>query len=763
MTAAERPVFRPRPTSASSHCAPVHKGISGKPNADYGHAETLAKTLGNATDGALARVAAGLRQIAGCQCRSECKCRPLDVYALRGGMYRESAWVRSPLQPTVITSTVDQVGSRLLFRGYGVSDASKPLHAALVGNDAIILLDEAHCAKPFDQTMALVLKYRAWTDKPEDRLTLPFHFVTMTATPTEGTPERDIERLGMDDRNDPDLGKRIKAPKRARLVIAETAKGKKWREGLVKVLVERARGLQDNGHRAIGIIVNRVATARDTAAKLRAEVGEGADVILLTGRMRPMDRDAVMKTLEPLLSKNSRTSNHRIKPIFVVATQTIEVGADLDFHALGTECASLDALRQRFGRLNRVAARDKAEAVIVVRADQTEPAKDNAGADPVYGNSLAITWQWLNQHAKDASTTVTASDTNPGAEPAGKRRGKHANARAATTAAKVIDFGVEAMEALTKSMPPDGLAAHNAPAPDAAVLLPAHLDMWCQTSPRPVPDPDPSYFLHGPQRGEPEVQVVFRADLGGDVDQWTEIVSLCPPSSSEALSVRLRDFRRWLLNQDLDERTGDVEGERIEDKAEDTQAESVPAARRALRWRGPGSRETAVIDAPGAVTPNDTYVVPITNDDQRKAAALLGDFPTEPDGTPKLTDAGDEAFQKSRDKAILRIVPALFALKPVGEAESAEIAAESSEDSPEPTDADCLIARLVQSVAACHDDTDDEAEIPEQQLREALNAIREIEKTRPDAERRAWLLNSIDAILKERGPRRSRCPRSPAA
>ena len=614
----------------------------------YDHARKLAEALRKPKAEILKRVAGALTQ-AGAD-----STRPLDYYALRGGMYRESAWVRSPLQPTVVVSTVDQVGSRLLFRGYGVSDASKPLHAALVGNDALILLDEAHCARPFDQTMTLVRKYRQWTADGHT-LPLPLHFVTMPATPTGEVPEDEIERLGNRDRQDPELGRRIASAKPARLIVAERAKGARWRDGLVKELVEQAKRLHSDGRPFVGIIVNRVATARDTADALREEVADRADVILLTGRMRPVDRTAIMTKLDPLLSKNSRADARGKKPTFVVATQTLEVGADLDFHALVTECASLDALRQRFGRLNRVAARDNADAVIVVRADQAASSDD----DPVYGASLASTWQWLHEHAVEGPI-----DTTTAAEPEGegrKARGKGTRAKmgsdAARAAARIIDCGVAALEALLTSpnSQPDDLAALNSPSVDAAVLLPAHLDTWCQTSPRPAPDPDPSDFLHGPQRGEPQVQVVFRADLGDDTEKWVEILSICPPSSSEALPVRLSEFRRWLMDEGVDERSSDVEGQHAEEVLGEARENAGPVIRRALRWRGPESPLSVVIDVPGAVTPNDTYVVSISSHDLKRAAALLGDFPTGPDGQARLTDAGDEAFQTSRDKAILRL------------------------------------------------------------------------------------------------------------
>jgi CRISPR-associated endonuclease/helicase Cas3 len=593
----------------------------------YLHAEALANRLREPRTDIEEEVGGALRRLAD-------DVRPLDVYALRGGMYREDTWVRSPLQPTVITSTVDQVGSRMLFRGYGVSDSMKPIHAGLVANDSLILLDEAHCANPLAQTAEAVAKYREWTDPDGLRLP-PFAFVQMTATPAGDVAQAEARRKAERPKSPPlvfeldfdpdgpdfrgDSGKklraRVTAAKPTRLVIADKPKrGEADRAPLVRKLVEEARRLMADGFKAVGVMVNRVATAREIAASLTSE---SARVILLTGRMRPLDRDQILRDLDPLFAGKSG----EVPPMFVVATQTLEVGADLDFHALVTECASLDALRQRFGRLNRIAARTTAKGVIVVRADQVDP--DASDPDPVYGPSLVETWNWL--------------------------RGESTR--------EEIDLGVAALDAVLRLTDPQTRAKLSKRPEPAPVLLPAYLDCWVQTGPRPTPDPDPAFFLHGRDRpGVPDVKVVFRADLGDDPETWAEVVSLCPPSSSEALPVRIDVFRRWLAQDDTADDSGDVEG-----GGDRTSKVPDRGGRQAVRWCGPRDKRTGPIDPNRPdIRPGDTFVLPADSE----GIHLLGDFPEVGEHAGRPLDYGDAGFQRSRDRAILRLTPAVIAQWP---------------------------------------------------------------------------------------------------
>ncbi len=80
------------------------------------------------------------------------------------------------------------------------------------------------------------------------------------------------------------------------------------------------------------------------------------DVVLPIGWIRPLGP----RVAAPGLATSpppDRPEDGTSSPAFVVA-QCIETGADLDLDALVTECASLEALRQRFGRLNRAGRRE---------------------------------------------------------------------------------------------------------------------------------------------------------------------------------------------------------------------------------------------------------------------------------------------------------------------------------------------------------------------------------------------------------------------
>src|SRR5690606_1533786 len=103
----------------------------------YERAGKLCQKLADAETGsATGKVAAALRSLHG-----DADAPPLSRTQLRGGIYRDRSWAGSLLQPMIICSTVDQAGSRLLFRGYGVSEQARPIHAALVAQDSVLIVD----------------------------------------------------------------------------------------------------------------------------------------------------------------------------------------------------------------------------------------------------------------------------------------------------------------------------------------------------------------------------------------------------------------------------------------------------------------------------------------------------------------------------------------------------------------------------------------------------------------------------------------------
>lgn len=576
-------------------------------------AETLAGRLARAKDGILREVADTLRQIAYGRNEGWENESPVLAFQLRGGMYRSEAWARSPLQPIVVASTVDQVGSRLLFRAYGRGPGMWPVFAGLIANDSLIFLDEAHCARPFLETLQAVARYRNLASEP---VLARFSPIVLSATPPIGTDDvfRDTSREPSDLRHP--LGRRQLAHKPAALLPVIKTAGKRTTDPFAEALAQQAIELAREGRKAVVIFVNRVATARATHTLLRQQ----HDAVLLTGRMRAFDKDDTVRSRIRALSAKSSETRRLEKPLFIVATQTLEVGADLDFDALVTECASLDALRQRFGRLNRMGRDIPARAAILMREENAK----EGGNDPVYGPALGRTWAWLQQQAG---------------------------------ASAEIDFGIAYLDGRLPTG--DDLGALTAPSPSAPVMLPAHLDVLAQTSPVPWPSPDVALFLHGPGRASTDVQVCWRTDLelrDSETDEEAkEVLIWCPPASAECLPAPISRFRGWLNGQDVADESADVEGEA---SVEDTQEREQGEPRRVIRWRGRDDVE--VISDPSDLRPGDVIVIPRNAGDW----ASLGDLALDAQDQPVL-DWGDRAFVALRARAMLRLHPELIKVWPV--------------------------------------------------------------------------------------------------
>ena len=450
---------------------------------------------------------------------------PLVVGRMRGGTTWAWRWLERPDQPAIIVGTIDQLGSRLLFDGYGVGEFIRPIDAALSGADSLVLIDEAHLAQPFLTTLEDAFSIGAASEP------LPIgesRVVVMSAT-SSSAPEPRFTIDEETERRNEFAARRLDAPKS--LVTAKVKATKACR------VIDTAGGLAiaarqlGEMHDVVGVIANTIAVARAAFEELRS-AGPVERAVLLTGLQRAVDRQLLWDRWQKRIEAGRAPQDG---PLFVVATQTIEVGADLDFSGLVTESASIDAIVQRLGRLNRRGDWNASTAVVVHPSIVDDD-------DPIYGPARAETWAWLS------SLTVPHAVA------------KRGNALELTGA---LDVSPAAIARLLEDHS-DRVGSMRMQVPRTPVLFPSILDRWVRTSPRPLDAPPTGPFLHGIDRDLPSVSVLWRharrvdADHRQVRDDLAASVEVLPPSPDEVVEVPVWSVDAWLRHRAEAGDVGDI-------------------------------------------------------------------------------------------------------------------------------------------------------------------------------------------------------------
>jgi CRISPR-associated endonuclease/helicase Cas3 len=302
--------------------------------------------------------------------------RSLPISTLRGQHVDNKEWLEDPASPAIIVGTVDLIGSRLLFEGYGTSRKMRPYHAGLLGADTLVVLDEAHLVPPFEKLIATVADGGAVfgpRDEALRKLVPPFNLLSLSATgralsgTSFGLQDADLKH--------PVLKQRLIAPKR--LVVHPIDDPKK----LTDVLAAQAWQLAGNGTRAVRCIV--FCDKRRDATGVKAAIDERAkgdkkhgipeievDTQLFVGGRRVFEREGAAQWLKDR-GFIAGTNVERARPAFVFATSAGEVGVDLDADHMVSDLVAWERMVQRLGRVNR---RGDGDAHVVVVAES--PSKE---------------------------------------------------------------------------------------------------------------------------------------------------------------------------------------------------------------------------------------------------------------------------------------------------------------------------------------------------------------------------------------------------
>ncbi|MCY4360685.1 MAG: type I-U CRISPR-associated helicase/endonuclease Cas3 [Gammaproteobacteria bacterium] len=276
----------------------------------------------------------------------------LCVSTLRGQHVDNREWLADPAALAIIVGTVDMIGSRLLFSGYGVSRKMRPYHAGLLGADSLVVLDEAHLVPPFEKLLQTITNGVETYGPCEqnDRWLVPsVKLLSLSATGrVDASVQNNIFKLLPEDMNDEAVRKRLGASKGITYQEVDA------HEELMKQISNRAWAFGGKPARVLVYCNSRedaIQVKKNIDNQIKKNTSSGVTELLVGGR-RVLEREKLSDWLKDHgFSGNS--ANPPKQPTFLVATSAGEVGVDLDADHLICDLVEWERMVQRFGRVNR--------------------------------------------------------------------------------------------------------------------------------------------------------------------------------------------------------------------------------------------------------------------------------------------------------------------------------------------------------------------------------------------------------------------------
>lgn len=514
---------------------------------------------------------------------------PLPISTLRGAHADNREWLGDPAAPVIIVGTVDMIGSRLLFEGYGVSRKMRPYQAGLLGTDTLVVVDEAHLVPPFEALLRCIARggeeFGARRDGGAGPVP-PFAVMSLSATGRLSQESKDaaarVFSLDGRDLSEPIVAERLSARKTLTCVPIGEEK-----DALAEALARQAWDFCVEGQGPVRclVYVDTRKVAEDVKKRLdgRSRPAGGtepkAEAELFVGARRVRERQKARKWLHD----HGFLAGSQIpdKPAFLIATSAGEVGIDLDADHMVCDLVPWERMVQRLGRVNR---RGRGDARIVV-FHGSQPKTERSDA-PTALEMRAIVGHRTLAVLDELPQSGTGKDASPGA---------------------LRDLG---LRAAAGEAPGAKIEEATTPEPLHPALTRALVDAWSMTSlKRHTGRPAVAPWLRGWVDEDFRTTVIWRthlpvregvADWPRTADDRKEIDAFfeaAPPCASEKLETEAWRVAEWLR----------ARGKELLDRQE-------PAG---------GSRKRAGADAPEAVT-SDARPGPVPPE-MAEARQLAGD------------------------------------------------------------------------------------------------------------------------------------------